>query len=663
MRRFINRLLRRGTIENTAKLINKTIKISTQSYTEAERLVVEGNRLEDTGHLEKAKICYQAALELCPDFARAWLNIGNIQAAQKQFDEAVNSYRQALQLEANYGAAHANLGQIYLNRKDYLNAAEHYSAATRMLPNSADAWVGVGCAMEELQRHPEALEAYHKALAIQPGFLGAKLNLGRLLAILKRPDEALEHIQEALSSQPNSVLGHFLFGKVLSDMGFALDAVDQIQQALKLEIAADHNMASLMLFNMNYLPDYPADALFFAHLNYGQQFCSDLYPKNPQYSNPPEPARILKIGYISGDFRGHPVSRFVEPLFAKHDRIHFEIHGFHNHHLIDSITIRLKELVDFWHPIHNMEDADVAQQIRGLGIDILVDLSGHTEFHRLPLFAHKPAPVQATWLGYLATTGLATMDYRICDIYTDPPGLTERFHTEQLARLPDCQWCYAPYVDLSPIGELPLLRKGYLTLGSFNNPSKLNERVLELWADVLNAIPASRLQIAAVAPGRAQQRILSILERAGVELERIQFTPRLPYRDYLASITEVDIALDPFPYNGGTTSIDTLIMGVPVVTLAGDRSIARGGVSLLSNLGLTELIAATPQDYVNIVRQLADDPARLATLRSHLREWVQASPLMDQERFTRNLEALYQQMWHTWCDTQRPHPAAPRLAG
>ena len=222
---------------------------------------------------------------------------------------------------------------------------------------------------------------------------------------------------------------------------------------------------------------------------------------------------------------------------------------------------------------------------------------------------------------------------------------------------------YAPYVDLSPIGELPLLRKGYLTLGSFNNPSKLNERVLELWAEVLNAIPASRLQIAAVAPGRAQQRILSILERAGVELERIQFTPRLPYRDYLASITEVDIALDPFPYNGGTTSIDTLIMGVPVVTLAGDRSIARGGVSLLSNLGLTELIAATPQDYVDIVRQLADDPARLAALRSSLRDRVQASPLMDGERFTRNLEALYRQMWQTWCDTQHPNPAALRFAG
>ncbi len=214
--------------------------------------------------------------------------------------------------------------------------------------------------------------------------------------------------------------------------------------------------------------------------------------------------------------------------------------------------------------------------IHALGIDILIDLSGHTQNHRLQVFARKPAPVQATWLGYLATTGLTTMDYRICDIYTDPPGLTERFHTEQLARLPDCQWCYAPYVDLPPIDELPLLRNGYLTLGSFNNSSKLNDRVLELWADALKTIPESHIRIVDVPPGRAQERVVSILKRSGVAPERIEFAPRLPYRDYLQSITAVDVALDPFPYNGGTTSIDTLIMGVPLVTLAG-RPLHRPG--------------------------------------------------------------------------------------
>ncbi len=448
MRRFLNRLLGRGMTEKDIHS-GQTAAVSNQSN--AEHLILEGNELEDAGDLEQAEQRYRTALQTYPDFPKAYLNLGNIQVAQGHSEDAISSYREALRLEPGYGAAHANLGQIYLNRKDYLNAAEHYSAAARVLPNSADAWVGVGCAMEELQRYQEAFAAYHQALTLQPNFSGAQLNLGRLLAIQKKPDEALEYIQAALSNSPDNALSHFMLGKVLSDMGFAKEAADELQHALQME-PIDHNMVSMMLFNMNYLPDYPTEKLFTAHLDYARRFCARSYPKKLQYSNVSEPEHLLKIGYVSGDFRGHPVSLFVEPLFAKHDRNLFEIHGFHNHHLSDSITIRLKELVDFWHPIYNIEDAVAAQQIRQLGIDILVDLSCHTEFHRLPLFAHKPAPVQVTWLGYLATTGLATMDYRICDIYTDPPGLTERFHTEQLARLPDCQWCYSlskkdPYME------------------------------------------------------------------------------------------------------------------------------------------------------------------------------------------------------------------------
>ncbi len=237
---------------------------------------------------------------------------------------------------------------------------------------------------------------------------------------------------------------------------------------------------------------------------------------------------------------------------------------------------------------------------------------GIPKITRLFVFARKPAPLQATWLGYLGTTGLATMDYRICDAYTDPPGLTERFHTEQLAHLPECQWCHVPYANLPTIGELPLLRNGYLTLGSFNKATKLNDRVLTLWAEILNAIPESRLMIASVPTRRTEEHFATILENAGVARNRFEFMPRIPYRDYLASITTVDIALDPFPYNGGTTTLDTLVMGVPLVTLAGDHSIARGGVSLLSNLGLTELIAATPQEYVDIVRRLAARPGPIS---------------------------------------------------
>ncbi len=463
-----------------------------------------------------------------------------------------------------------------------------------------------------------------------------------------------------MAVMPDHEAGHTLLGKAISEWGYISEALSHLRQASQL-LPKNPNLASMPLFTMNYLPDSTPEALFAAHLRYAPQCCAEFYPQHPSYPNTPDPERRLKIGYVSGDLRLHPVSRFVDPVFTYHDHAHYEIHAFHSHHAHDEVTESLKNRVDAWHPVWTTEDDPMADLIRALGIDILVDLSGHTEHHRLTVFARKPAPVQATWLGYLGTTGLATMDYRICDIYTDPPGLTERFHTEKLARLPDSQWCYVPYADLSPVGELPLLRKGYLTLGSFNNPSKLNDRVLELWAKVLQAIPQARLRIAAVPPGRAQERVVSILKRSGVAPERIEFAPRLPYRDYLQSITAVDVALDPFPYNGGTTSIDTLIMGVPLVTLAGDRSIARGGVSLLSNLGLTELIAATPQDYVDIIQRLASDPDRLAALRGSLRERVQASPLMDGARFTRNLEVLYRQMWRAWCERQPPNPRIAEL--
>lgn len=649
MKRLLNRWFGHGAAE-TKHTGLKPVAVAVHQP-EAERLIVAGNALEDAGQLAAAEAQYRAALSLCPEFARAYVNLGNVQAAQEQTEAAVASYRAALRLKPGYGAAHANLGRLYLHRKDYPNAAEHYAQAVQLMPDSADALVGLGCALEDLQRQTEAEQAYRRALEVQPGFPGAHLNLGRLLALLKRPDEGLEHLQEALSGLPDSALGHFMLGSTLSELGFTLEALSQVQRALQLE-PTNQKIADMRLFTMNYLPGYPLTELFAAHLDYAHRFCAKLYPENPHYANPPEPNRLLKVGYVSGDFRAHPVSLFLKSLFAYHDRSCFKIYGFYNHHEIDAVTERLKGLVDQWHPIVRINNADAAQLVRKLGIDILVDLSGHTDFHRLPLFAHKPAPVQATWLGYLGTTGLATMDYRICDAYTDPPGLTEGFHTEQLARLPDCQWCYAPYLDLPPVGELPMLGNGYPILGSFNNPSKLNDRVLELWAEMLSIIPQARLRFAAVFPGRAQDRVVSILNRLGVALERIEFMPRLPYRDYLVSISAVDLALDPFPYNGGTTSIETLVMGVPLVTLAGDHSVARGGVSLLSNLGLTELIAATPQDYMEIVRRLTNDPARLAALRGSLREQVQASPLMDGARFTRNLEALYRQMWRAWCKTQ-----------
>ena len=651
MKHLLNRLLGQNKLKAVETSHSQAFPQpqSSNHRIEAERLIVEGNILEDAGQPAAAEAHYRKALERYPSFARAALNIGNALSTQGKLQEAAASYQEALRLEPGYGAAHANLGKIYLGQGRYQQAVEHYAAAVQALPHSADALVGLGCAMEELQRYAEALEAYHRALAIQPDFAGAKLNLGRTLILLNQPDAAVDYLEEALVGMPDNGLVYALIGQAMGNLCLTQQAVIYQRRALELNAPKEALLAHILLFNLNHLPDCSPEELFAAHRDYAQRYCSALYPQNPKYQNIPDPEQRLKIGYVSGDFREHPVSRFIEPVLAHHDPASFEVHAFYNYHLHDEVTARLKQLVVGWHSIWNEDDAAVADLIRSLGIDILIDLSGHTENQRLLVFARKPTPVQATWLGYLGTTGLATMDYRICDAYTDPPGLTERFHTEKLIRLPECQWCHVPYIDLPPVSQLPFLRNGYLTLGSFNKATKLNERVLMLWAEILNAIPESRLMIASVPKGRTEEHFAAILEKAGVARSRFEFIPRIAYRDYLASLTTVDIALDPFPYNGGTTTLDTLVMGVPLVTLAGDHSIARGGVSLLSNLGLTELIAATTQDYLEIVRQLAEDPARLATLRGSLRERVLASSLMDGSRFTHHIEALYRQMWRGWC--------------
>lgn len=624
---------------------------------EAEQWIVAGNALEDAGQFADAEAHYRKALELCPHFARAALNIGNALSAQGQLQEAAAIYQEALQLKPGYGPAHANLGKLYLGAGRYQQAADHYAAAVQALPHSADALVGLGCALEELQRYSEALGAYHRALAIQPDFAGAKLNLGRTLILLNQPEDAVEYLEEAREAMPDNGLVYALLGQAMGNLCLTQQAAIYQRRALALHAPKQALLAHILLFNLNHLPDSTPEELFTAHRDYGERYCSAFYPQNPQYENSRDPERRLKIGYVSGDFREHPVSRFIEPVLAQHDPACFETHLFHNYPLSDEVTERLKGLAAGWHPVWNQDDDAVADGVRSLGIDILIDLSGHTENHRLFVFARKPAPVQATWLGYLGTTGLATMDYRICDAYTDPPGLTERFHTEQLARLPECQWRHVAYANLPPVDELPLLRNGYLTLGSFNKATKLNEQVLRLWAEILKAIPQSRLILASVPRGRAEERFTAILASAGVTGDRLELMPRIPYQDYLATLGKVDIALDPFPYNGGTTTLDTLVMGVPLVTLAGDHSVARGGVSLLSNAGLTELVAATPQEYVEIVQQLANDPVRLAVLRKSLRERVMASPLLNGVRFTRNLEALYRRMWRTWCESQQPRSA------
>jgi predicted O-linked N-acetylglucosamine transferase (SPINDLY family) len=430
------------------------------------------------------------------------------------------------------------------------------------------------------------------------------------------------------------------------------EAIAQARKALAL--VPDYlNAYQVLLLAMQYSASVTPEQMYAAHVCFGEQFEAPLRSAWQAHANSCEPSKRLKIGYVSPDFRKHAVAYFIEPILAQHDRTQVEVFCYHNDTQIDAVTERLQNLADKWIPCKHFSDEQLAERIRADGIDILIDLAGHTGGNRLLTFARKPAPVQVTYLGYPATTGLTAIDYRLTDGYAEPVGMTEALNTETLWRLPDIFCCYRAH-DNSPdvIDHPPLHDNGFVTFGCFNNFSKLTEPVLKLWEKILQRVPNAKLmlEIAGLDVPAFRAEVDARLASFGLPADRLLLIPRHPQNQYKL-YNRIDIALDPFPCNGGTTSLDTLWMGVPFVTLAGRHFTSRMGVTILANAGLQELVTNNEDDYVELAAELATDIPRLTALRDGLRERVQAGPLMDAPRFTRQLEQSYRTMWATWCMT------------
>jgi predicted O-linked N-acetylglucosamine transferase (SPINDLY family) len=352
---------------------------------------------------------------------------------------------------------------------------------------------------------------------------------------------------------------------------------------------------------------------------------------------------------MSGDLRQHSVAYFLEPVLAHHDRRAVEVHAYATGLTQDAVTDRLQGLVDHWTGCTGLSDDALAGRIRSDGIDILVDLSGHTGGNRLRVFARKPAPVQVTYLGYAATTGLSAMDYRLTTAVVDPPG-QEAYHSEALYRLPRSLWCYRPSAEAPEVNrETPAARHGVITFGSMNNIAKVSPETVALWGEILRRLPGSRLVMTSVPEGSVRATLTERFAAVGVEGPRLVLHGKLPAERFWEVLGGIDIGLDPFPYNGTTTTCETLWMGVPVVTLEGSSAVARSGVALLSLAGLPELIARDEPGYVRIALDLARDLPRLSALRAGLRPRLAASPLRDEPGFTRELEEAYRAMWRRWC--------------
>jgi predicted O-linked N-acetylglucosamine transferase (SPINDLY family) len=607
-----------------------------------------GNAQVVQGRFEDAVVSYRRALEINPGDIKSFVNLGNVLSELGRKEEAITAYRQVIDRNPGFVGAYHNLGHVLLDLDRAAEAIEVYRRALRADPDHPMVLADLGVALYHQNKHDEAIACYRRALEANPGDAEIHYNLGVALAKKGALDEAIASYREALRLNPDSAETRDNLANTYLRRGELDEALACYREACRLGPKRAAATYSNLLFSLNYHPAWTPQAIFEEHRHWGETY-APRPEKQPAHGNSREPERRLRIGYVSADFREHSVAFFIEPVLTQHDRERFEIYCYAQVAAPDAVTGRLKQLAAHWRPIVGLDDRQAADRIRADKIDILVDLSGHTAGNRLGVFAHRPAPVQASFIGYPNTTGLPAMDYRIVNPWIAPPG-SEVYFTEKLVYLPSPP-CFRPAADCPPVNVPPALDSGRVTFGCFNNLAKLAPPVIALWAAVLQAVSGSRLMLKSQPFNDAGTRDLFHARFAahGVGPERLLLRGSDPLREYLRCFNDVDIALDPFPYNGGTTTYHALWMGVPVVALEGRNSVSRIGYGVLATLGLKELAAKTPADYVTIAAGLAADPGRLQALRASLRERMRASPLTDGKRYTAALEKLYRDIWGNWC--------------
>jgi len=614
-----------------------------------------GNVHKALGQSEHAVASYQQALALKPDLVEVYQNLGDALKSLGQLDLAAASYRQALALKPDLVEVHLCLGNTLIDLGQPAYAAISYQSALAFRPDYVEGLYNLGNALNDLGQFEDAVACYLRATALQPDYVKAHTNLGVAYSNLGQFDDAVVSLYQALQINPDFFEAH-------DNLGYALGALGQLDDALvcyrrALEIKPDYaSCLSNLLFRLNCLPAETPLSLLLEAQRFGELAIRQVRPHS-DLCNVADISRRLRVGLVSGDFGNHPVGYFIEGVLAalaSNGADQMELIAYPSFFRDDALTKRIKLYFNGWYSVVGLSDERLAQRIRDDGIDILIDLSGHTSHNRLPLFAWKPAPVQVSWLGYFATTGLAAMDYLIADPWTVPESEEAHF-TEKIWRLPETYLCFTPPdVDL-PIRPLPALSNAYITFGCFNNLTKMNDAVVALWARVLLAVQGSCLYLKTkqLNDMTAQQRVIERFAAYGIDAGRLILEGASPRAELLATYNRVDIALDPFPYPGGTTSAEALWMGVPVLTLAGDRFLSHLGESIMQNAGLPDWIAADADDYVARAVAHAGDIPRLAALRNGLRQQVLVSPLFDAPRFARHFETALRGMWTQWCQQQQ----------
>lgn len=611
-----------------------------------------GIALQKAGKCAEAIACFERALTANPQHVDTLNNLGNALKAQDLIDAAIECYRRAIAVNPHYAQAHYNLALAYRENGQRRLAIEHFRHTLALRPTDAETHNNLGVALQEERQFDLAIAHYHEALRHRPDHADTFNNIGNALTKLGHWDEALRCYHKALELKPDDCLILTNIGSAYKEKGDLDAAIACSRRAIQLKPDCSPAQSNL-IFAMHLHPSYDASAIRAEQQSWNDHHARPLCTAAPHFANERDPHRRLRIGYVSPDFRDHIVGLNLLPLLGSHNHRDFDIVCYANVPVPDHLTRRFQTWSDDWRDITHLSDERVAMMVREDKIDILVDLALHTAGNRLPVFARQPAPIQMTFAGYPGSTGLETIQYRLTDPYLEPENGDDLFWSEAPYRLPHSFWCYQTPEIPSMVSELPASRKGHVTLGCLNSFCKINEPTMKLWAAVMHAIPDSQLLL--LAPeGDHRERVVNVLRDAGIEGARISFVTRRAHDAYLKLFHEIDIGLDTSPYNGHTTTLDALWMGVPVVTLPGRLPVSRAGASHLMNLGMPELIARDEADYVEIVRRLSADLVRLASLRADLRPSMQQSPLMDAAGFAKGTEAAYRDVWQRWCAVAPP---------
>ena len=619
---------------------------------DAELLYLVGDTLHDLGRLDEAIAHLQRAREIDPQYVNSVYTLAVVLQDRGKLEEAISCYRAAEVLRPDHAKTHNNMGSAYLqlNRRD--EAISCFKKALQLDPKFFMANYNLGSAYYLDRQFSAAKQCFQRVLTQQPTFAQAHNNYANLLKDEGQLKLAADEYRLAIRHNPSLAEAHFNLANVLMKIWHIEEALVLLEQLIKIN--PQHAIGySNYLFYAHYSDRFNLEDFYRMACNWEKSQLPEISKRigELKFTNNPDPERKLKIGYVSADFCLHPVGFFLEGVFASHDKSLVEIYCYYNYPKQDAQTAYFVSQSDHWRDIHGVSDEKVDALIRQDEIDIMVDLTGHTDENRMLLLAGKPAPIQVTWLGYCDTTGLQSMDYLLADETVIPSGTNQKF-SESVWHLPECYINYVPREYSPEIDDASANTNHPVTFGCFNNLSKITESMLQLWSRILHGVENSQILIRCpqFKDVEISTRVTAVLLQNGINPERIMLEHNyLEHRDFLGRYKDVDISLDTSPYNGVTTTCDSLWMGVPVVTLLGEHFISRNSASILNAVGLPELIATSPQQYINIAIDLANQPSKRNSIKSVLRKNFGESVLGDSIRFTRNLEEAYRKMWRKWC--------------